>query len=324
MATTTPFAYNTGAPISNTEQLGSLAIGTSGDRYDNDPGSVKWWMGPDQDLGYVIAKPVPGGRPTSLGTTYVAFNRSSLLTDASFKALAELIASQSFASAAAAKTWLNTNGYWTSYNNYPAGLLINLDAGNTTSYPGSGSTWTNLVDGTNYTINNGSFNSSNGGSIVFNGTSTYASIGTPLSGGTNYSIEAWVLTAALDSSRHIVSSTSNVFWLNNQTLSGGVGGPNSEVTSPSFPINSWRHVVLTFNDAANTMTLYINGAQVSQNVSVTSSFIQEELRIGAWYNFVSPVAFWSGRISQVRIYNQAISAFNVSSIYNSQKSRYGL
>jgi hypothetical protein len=126
---TTPIAYNTGSPpipIPDTEQIGDLAIGSSSDRYDTQPGGVQWWMGPDEDLGYVIAKPVPGGRPTGTFpnptvTTYVAFNRSDLLTDNSFIELAEGIAAQSFASAAAAKTWLNDNGYWTSYSSSPAG-----------------------------------------------------------------------------------------------------------------------------------------------------------------------------------------------------------
>lgn len=67
MATTTPFAYNTGSTISGTIQVGDLAVGTTGQDYSISPGGVPWWMGPDQDLGYVIAKPISGNtQPTPL------------------------------------------------------------------------------------------------------------------------------------------------------------------------------------------------------------------------------------------------------------------
>ena len=65
MATTTPLAYNTGPNISGTTQIGSLAVGITSQEYSKNIGGVTWWMGPDQDLGYVIAVPVSGNtQPT--------------------------------------------------------------------------------------------------------------------------------------------------------------------------------------------------------------------------------------------------------------------
>ena len=61
MSTTRPFAYNTGTTISGTSQVGDLAVGITGQDYSINPGGVPWWMGPDEDLGYVIAVPVSGG-----------------------------------------------------------------------------------------------------------------------------------------------------------------------------------------------------------------------------------------------------------------------
>ena len=58
MATTTPLAYNTGSTIAGTTQVGSLAVGTTDQDYSVSPGGVTWWMGPDEDLGYVIGVPV--------------------------------------------------------------------------------------------------------------------------------------------------------------------------------------------------------------------------------------------------------------------------
>lgn len=206
------------------------------------------------------------------------------------------------------------------------GLIVKLDAGNTVSYSGSGNTWTNLIDNSNYTINNGSFNSANGGSIVFNGTSTYVPIGTPLSNNTNYSIEAWVNASAIDQSHNIVSSENNVFWIAAGTLYGGIAGNYQQVSSASFPTNIWKYVALTFDDSSNTMTLYINGSQINQNTNVTSNYTSEILRIGSHYagSPKAPVSFFNGKISKVRIYNRALSSSQISQNYNFEKSIFGL
>ena len=67
MATTTPLAYNTGSPIAGTSQIGNLAIGITDQDYSSNLGGVPWWMGPDEELGYVIAVPVPSNtQPTFL------------------------------------------------------------------------------------------------------------------------------------------------------------------------------------------------------------------------------------------------------------------
>jgi hypothetical protein len=72
MATTRPFAYNPSAsPISGTDQVGTLAVGVTDQDYSVDPGGIKWWMGPDEELGYVIAVPVSGNtQPTPLSLTW--------------------------------------------------------------------------------------------------------------------------------------------------------------------------------------------------------------------------------------------------------------
>jgi hypothetical protein len=126
MATNRPFAYNTGGGISGTIQVGSLAVGipTSGFAATG----KKWWAGPDEDLGYVIAYSQPDGlHPTpETGTTaFLGFKRTADKTDAAFIALANQVsngATAAFASASLANTWLGTNGYWTSFLPYSAGL----------------------------------------------------------------------------------------------------------------------------------------------------------------------------------------------------------
>ena len=59
------------------------------------------------------------------------------------------------------------------------GLVLNLDAGFLPSYPGTGSSWYDLGgSGNNGTLENGpTFNSGNGGSIVFDGTNDWVNFG---------------------------------------------------------------------------------------------------------------------------------------------------
>jgi len=116
MPTARPFTYNTsGETIAGTTQVGSLAVGypTAGFAATG----LQWRNGPDEELGYVVALPVPSGtQPNPLGiSAYVGFIRSSGLTDQAFVNLVNSYFSQNLASTAACLTYLSNNGYWTSY-----------------------------------------------------------------------------------------------------------------------------------------------------------------------------------------------------------------
>jgi hypothetical protein len=121
---TRPFAYNTGSTIYGTTQIGNIAIGVSDQDYSQDPGGVKWWMGPDEDLGYVIANEVPtGDHPTPVEVdSYLNFWRSTSLTDQSFIDLLNSIPITNglslFTNVTDALSWLDTNGYFTSYSSF--------------------------------------------------------------------------------------------------------------------------------------------------------------------------------------------------------------
>jgi hypothetical protein len=115
MSTARPFAYNTGESIEGTEQLGNLAVGIPSSGFS---GSPDFWNGPDEELGYVVAYPQPNGlHPTPIFgvTSSVGFWRSKLATAESFLEVVLNKTGQTFATAEEAKTWLNNNGYWTSW-----------------------------------------------------------------------------------------------------------------------------------------------------------------------------------------------------------------
>jgi hypothetical protein len=117
-----PFAYNPppNQPISGTTQVGTLAVGDINVEYSANYGGVTWWLGPDEDLGYVICNPVSGGtqpNPISI-PAYVGFKRSKLLTEPSFISIANYVAAgrtAPFDNGNDASIWLTSNGYWNSW-----------------------------------------------------------------------------------------------------------------------------------------------------------------------------------------------------------------
>jgi hypothetical protein len=122
MSSSRPFAYNPIPPnsaISGTLQVGNLAVGVDTNlNYTGNAGGVQWWMGPDEELGYVITQSVPSlNQPNPLGISAgVGFFRSEFLTESSFISISNLISGQSFASGDEASTWLTSNGYWNSWS----------------------------------------------------------------------------------------------------------------------------------------------------------------------------------------------------------------
>jgi hypothetical protein len=119
MSTARPFAYNTGAPIAGTIQVGNLSVGTPTSGITNSP---TFWNGPDEELGYVIAYPVSGGtHPTPISgvTAYLGFlgtkNMSNPLDESTFVELTNNSFNQTFTNGNDASTWLTTNGYWNSW-----------------------------------------------------------------------------------------------------------------------------------------------------------------------------------------------------------------
>ena len=113
-----PFAYNPSlTPISGTTQLFDLAIGVIEQDYSIDPGGVKWWMGPDESIGYIICSSVPtGDHPTPVGNIgTVHFWRSVSLTSESFLTLVTFLSNGTITNIGDVQNWLDTNEYWSSW-----------------------------------------------------------------------------------------------------------------------------------------------------------------------------------------------------------------
>lgn len=236
------------------------------------------------------------------------------------------------------------------------GLVLNLDATNTNSYPGSGTTWTDtsFYRNSGSLVNGPTFLQERGrGSIVFDGVDDH----TAFPGGTfNYSpgilgsisLEMWVYPTGPFTNYASEPPTTNLGGFIGQGYFGnsigwGIGVLSSSAFTPTrqfsfqvrnfatasslfggFELNNWYHVVGSFN-RNDFSRLYINGSLTAS----TSSAILNGLTITPSLNNAAiargGTAFFSGcRISVARIYNKALSAQEVQQNYNALKSRFGL
>ncbi len=363
MATTTPFAYNTGSTISGTIQIGDLAIGLTEQDYSSNPGGVIWWMGPDEDLGYVIAVPVSGDtQPTEIigVTASVGFFRSDSLTEISFINLTNVVFNQNFTTGNQASTWLTNNGYWNSWvlsnptptpTNTPtvtqtptptqaAGLLVNLDSGNITSYPGTGSTWYDLAGTANNAtlFNSPTYSSSYNGILQFDDVSLEYGTIPDIGSLSNWTVEVWFrLTTSLTGK--VTSLVSNQF--NNSVLNFSIGTNNMptnsnlavgfynlgsggwKTTTGVVPVvGNWYQVVGTYD--GTTVRQYVNG--VASGGTVTTSTASQsggEIRLmRRWDETLSLGNLVDGDLSIVKIYNTVLSPSDILQSYNNTYTRF--
>ena len=118
MSTTRPFAINDGSTISGTTQVGRLVIGVDDQDYSQNPGGVTWYMGPDEELGFVVAMP-------SVSGTTLEFKRTPDLTptDEEYLTIVNHFAVRrglsGFTSPIDASSWVGLSGYTNlQYNSY--------------------------------------------------------------------------------------------------------------------------------------------------------------------------------------------------------------
>jgi len=220
------------------------------------------------------------------------------------------------------------------------GLVLNLNAADKNSYPGSGTTWSDTSgNGKNTTLTNGpTFNSANGGYISFDGTNDYGSI----TGG-SYTILlgngdiAWTTTTWIRTSTSanglgagsVISNASSgpvysmmgvnaskiVYWSYHSSL----GGWYSNLGNTTINNNTW-HMLTWVNYSNSTMQMYVDGVLDSSTFSSLSGNNNPLDIIGA-----SWAANFAGDIASLYINKEfSLSSAQILQNYNAQKSRFGL
>jgi Concanavalin A-like lectin/glucanases superfamily len=214
------------------------------------------------------------------------------------------------------------------------GLVLNLDAGDPQSYKGSGTVWTDLSgNGNNGTLTNGpTYNSGNGGSIVFDGVDDYAKNDTPNlpTGNVTATICAWVYVLTIVNSwqgfvgwGNTSTGQSALLDMNNGNLAfstwGGLGSQDL-ISSYTVPLNAWKYVVGSISNM--NINLYVDGINVlSSQISSTPNVTSTNLRI-ATTDY--PGRYLNTRISSCKIYNRALSATEIQQNFNATRGRFGI
>jgi hypothetical protein len=222
-----------------------------------------------------------------------------------------------------------------------SGLVNYLDAGIVGSYPGSGTTWTDITGNYNGTLTNGpTFNTGGGGYIQFDGTNDYVNLGNQSALGFtngNFTIDAWIYIPSSWTSGaqypNLISKGAAAGWDTNgwslfvfRAWSGPYawgcgmrnGATNSITARGSCPSNTYLHVVATAN--GSTVSLYENGSFYGNNSqAVNPASNSTELWIGGESNYG---IYFPGRVGSVRLYNRALSAAEVIQNYNATRQRF--
>jgi hypothetical protein len=263
-----------------------------------------------------------------LGDSFASlgFWRSKTETDEDFLDLVKNKTGQTFATGPEAKAWLNTNGYWTSYLPF-ASPVLSLDAADYTS-----GDWIDSVGGKSFTLyNSPTWSSNNGGYFNFVSSSGQrAGCSTSLPNLNTWSVAVWHYYDGTETNYGapcIVTETyigGNINYSlgnNNGGFSSGFWNGGWQVTDGySLTAGNWYYIVGTYD--GTTVKLYVNNTLVDYtNYTGTPTSSGAGIRLMERWDSAD---YWGGRLATVDIYSEAIGSDQISSIFNTTKSRFGL
>ena len=217
------------------------------------------------------------------------------------------------------------------------GLVLCLDAGNRKSYPGSGTTWTDLSgNGNTGTLTNGpTYSSTNGGSISFDGTNDYINLGNIL----NYTTENFTFNTFFYLNSFTTSTPGQgpqLFWKGSFNANGYYCAINADGTilfhtnqsgasqfsytsSGLISVGVWNNVSVV--RTGPSVQIYINGVDRT-NVSATHinpTSSTGNLQLGA---YDAGFIYSNHRVATFQSYSRALSAAEIQQNYNALKGRF--
>lgn len=229
-----------------------------------------------------------------------------------------------------------------------AGLFMHLDASNASSYPGTGTTWTDLTgNGNNGTISGATWSSTDGGQFDFDGLNDTISIphnsSLSLSTTVQRTIQVWVkfdnLPAVNTQGQPVFGKLSSGFAFdgywgglfsntgNTRVVTNGtaIQRITNSTTNP-VAIDTWYlyTFISQITATTNTTKVYINTTEVTTTAHGTDGYSEANpLYLGFIGTGVSS-PYLNGKIGACYFYTTGLSAFDISTNYNATKARYGL
>lgn len=215
-----------------------------------------------------------------------------------------------------------------------SGLTLYLDAGITTSYPGSGTTWSDISNngGTGTLTNGPTFSSANGGSISFDGVDDLVSVANYSAlNGLNQTMICWAKSASaanfggtgcMMSKRDVYIMhpfATNTFIDYYYFLNGAYQYERITATN----IDSWNMYASSWD--GTTIKAYFNGNFVSANTRTGPLTTNDTgiLSIGK-DDFVSAGTNIKGNIAVCLQYNRALSNNEISQTFTTFRTRFGV
>jgi hypothetical protein len=209
-----------------------------------------------------------------------------------------------------------------------AGLLFHVDASNPDSYPGTGTTWFDLSGSRNGTfVNNPTFSTESGGTLVFNGSNQVDFGLPPVTGNSSWSFGLWLKpTTSNGGTPFFMGNTSTsqamlTFWGGSSNPRVRMGRWGGDVLTPTLnhPQNVWTYVSYTWD--GSTLRSYTNNlasgtASGFGGFNIANSFMSIGSANGN-QNFF-------GLISEVHVYNRALPIVEIEENFNVTKGRFGL
>ena len=212
-----------------------------------------------------------------------------------------------------------------------SGLNLYLDAGNSKSYPGSGTAWNDLSgNGRNGTLTNGpTYSATDGGSIVFDGTNDFVQC-----------------TGSLT-----VTAATFVTWIRRNGNQGQYDGilfsRGTSITGMDFHLSNqlgytWNNTISTYNWQSGLTVPDLTWCMVAVSVTSTSAtaYLCQSGGITSATNTVSHTSsviddikiafddattrYFTGNIAIAQLYNIALSADQVSQNFGAHRGRFGI
>jgi hypothetical protein len=235
-------------------------------------------------------------------------------------------------------------------------LALCLDATNAKSYPGTGSTWNNLVGTPTFSIGGATYSNN---TLVYSGGNTVGGESVansyPFAINTSYSINVTFKSTKLGDANSNCGDkrtsvwtrggSSNVFREHRLTIFPAASNPDSSTGSLSYQVNTVADGSSTVSvgstisvnqvydiycqyhsTAANQFytTLYVNGNLVQTSATNSISYIPDgQLRVGGRTNNCTNGSL-TGELYQFKLYNRTLSADEIKQNYAALRGRFGL
>jgi len=210
------------------------------------------------------------------------------------------------------------------------GLVLQLDAGNSKSYSGSGTTWTDLIGNRQGTINNSP--TFNGNHFSFDGVDENVSF----SSSVEVSTAGFTMGFLMRVPSTQVNGANWAFMLSDRDFGAGdyeIGIYGINNTTFIFKENAstpdsattilgtgWNYLVFGMNQNL-TPFIYVNGALRTQ---LATTFVSSTLDFTRLFSSPSNANYFKCDCSYINLYNRALSAAEIQQNYNALKSRFSI